>query len=165
MEFKINNYTDGVHNLLLNESAERLGLKEPFNGEVEVDIRMDKSPTQIVLDCEVFAEAGFVCDRCAEDYNIELENKFRMTYLFGHDKEVEDIDIKVLPPEAVKIDLSSEVMEYAYLAVPMKKLCSEECEGLCPHCGKNRNSEKCSCEDEQINPIWEDLLKLKNKNN
>ena len=35
------------------------------------------------------------------------------------------------------------------LELPMNLLCSEECRGLCPHCGKNLNREKCACRDEE----------------
>ena len=35
--------------------------------------------------------------------------------------------------------------EQFYLALPMKPLCREECQGLCPQCGVNRNVEACQC--------------------
>jgi uncharacterized protein len=47
----------------------------------------------------------------------------------------------------------------------MKKLCSEDCKGLCPSCGKNLNDGPCNCAEEIIDPRWELLQKLKTKNN
>ena len=41
--------------------------------------------------------------------------------------------------------------EQSYLAIPMKPLCRPDCQGLCPHCGTNRNVATCTCENR-----WED---------
>jgi uncharacterized protein len=41
--------------------------------------------------------------------------------------------------------------EQFYLALPMKPLCRDECRGLCPSCGTNRNTGACTCA-----PVWED---------
>jgi uncharacterized protein len=32
------------------------------------------------------------------------------------------------------------------LAVPFAPLCREDCKGLCPQCGIDRNTGTCSCE-------------------
>ena len=49
--------------------------------------------------------------------------------------------------------------EQFYLALPMKPLCQEDCRGLCPQCGVNRNTGTCDC-----NVQWEDprLAALRN---
>jgi uncharacterized protein len=37
------------------------------------------------------------------------------------------------------------VYEQVFLALPTRPLCDEECRGLCPQCGVNRNAGQCSC--------------------
>lgn len=44
-----------------------------------------------------------------------------------------------------EVDITDEIREEILLAVPNRFLCSEECQGLCPHCGANLNREKCTC--------------------
>ena len=58
-----------------------------------------------------------------------------------------------------QIDLNELLREQFYLALPMKPLCKDECLGICPQCGTNRNIAPCDC-----NPHWEDprLAGLKN---
>ena len=56
------------------------------------------------------------------------------------------------------IDLKEDVREAIILAFPLKPLCRPECRGLCPHCGRNLNEEKCECREEKIDPR---LAKLK----
>jgi uncharacterized protein len=74
-------------------------------------------------------------------------------------------EVVFLHPDTDKIDLDKDIRDYAILAVPMKKLCSENCKGLCPKCGKNLNDDLCDCIEEIIDPRWEVIQKLKTKNN
>jgi uncharacterized protein len=42
--------------------------------------------------------------------------------------------------------------EQSWLAIPMKPLCTPNCQGLCPQCGVNLNIESCTCEKTSIDP-------------
>ena len=59
------------------------------------------------------------------------------------------------------IDLGELMREQFYLALPMKPLCVEDGQGLCPVCGKNRNRETCACESTWVDPRFEALRELK----
>lgn len=59
------------------------------------------------------------------------------------------------------IDLGEMMREQFYLALPMKPLCGEGCQGLCPVCGRNRNRETCHCESTWVDPRFEALRELK----
>jgi len=167
MIIKFSNYDDGVYDIPFSMPAEKARLGELFCNELKLDVRMDKSHSQIVLSCTLVIDAKFNCDRCGDEFIATLTNQFRITYLFGRSKmESEDIDLYYLSFEEDKIDLTQDVIDYAKLSVPMKKLCSEECKGLCPGCGVNLNKESCSCINDESNPVWSELLKLKDiKNN
>jgi len=43
------------------------------------------------------------------------------------------------------LDVSDDLRQEIILTYPVKCLCREDCQGLCPACGKNLNSETCSC--------------------
>lgn len=43
------------------------------------------------------------------------------------------------------IDLTEGIREDIMLGLPLKNLCSEDCKGLCPKCGKNLNDGPCGC--------------------
>ncbi len=51
--------------------------------------------------------------------------------------------------------------EQVLLAVPLKAVCREECKGICPQCGRNRNQESCQCAPELPDPRWDALKELK----
>lgn len=63
-----------------------------------------------------------------------------------------------------KIDLGEVVREQLYLALPMKPLCQEDCKGLCPVCGVNRNRETCTCQQEWVDPRMAALAEWKSRN-
>lgn len=44
-----------------------------------------------------------------------------------------------------EIDTTEEIREILILDHPIRYLCQETCEGLCPHCGADLNEAACSC--------------------
>jgi len=46
------------------------------------------------------------------------------------------------------------------LSIPMKLLCREDCQGICPGCGANLNQEACRCGEKPGDPRWEKLREL-----
>ena len=164
MIIKYTNFSDGVHHFNLTDKVENLGLENLFFGDVAVDCKMDKSPHQIVLNCNITAKSKLVCDRCASEFDAEMKSSFMLSFIFTKESEKsEDLNFRFLPPDQDRIDISEDVYEYAELAVPMKKLCSEECKGLCPKCGTNLNENKCDCKTEIENDIWTPLKNLKDQ--
>lgn len=162
MVIKFTNYPDGVHNFTMNKSAIDLGLPDFFIGDINVECKLDKSMHQLVLDCDVVAEANLICDRCTSEFSRYLEGNFQLTYLFSTDtNRKDDLNLLFLAKDEDKIDISSEVLDYAVLMVPVKKLCNEDCKGLCPMCGINHNEENCDCTFEINDSVWEPLKKLK----
>lgn len=166
MIIKYANYSDGVHYLNFNEQASSLGLSEPFCNGVNLDVKMDKSHNQIIINGDLTLKAKFLCDRCADEFETELKNHFIITYLFGRKEDDQENDnLYFLSPDIDKIDLRPDVVDFAVLSVPMKKLCQEDCKGLCSKCGTNLNRETCKCtEEDKVNPIWSTLLKIDSKN-
>jgi uncharacterized protein len=50
--------------------------------------------------------------------------------------------------------------EQVLLSLPMRTVCREDCKGLCPTCGINRNRESCKCKDTGGDPRWAALKNL-----
>ncbi|MEJ5350044.1 MAG: DUF177 domain-containing protein [Melioribacteraceae bacterium] len=162
MIIKYTNFSDGIHQINFIEPVESLGLEESFYGNVVVNCRMDKSAHQIVIDFDVEANSHLICDRCNSEYDAKLTNHFQVSYLFVKDAvRLEEYDVKYLSPDEDKINIDQDVFDYVELAIPMKKLCKEDCKGLCPKCGTNLNESQCDCHLHTNNDIWEPLKKLK----
>jgi uncharacterized protein len=59
--------------------------------------------------------------------------------------------------------LEDVIKEQLLLAVPLRAICREDCKGLCPQCGRNRNLEPCNCSNQTQDPRWAALEDIKNK--
>ncbi len=166
MIIKISNLSDGVHYYNFEESAKDLNINDFFVGNVNVEIELSKTRSQIVLNANLSLKANFECDRCNSEFEQNVVTQYKMVYFFGVEP-VEDgsIGITYLPLDADKINIDNDVKDFAILAVPMKKLCSEDCKGLCIKCGKNLNEGLCNCSQTKVDSRWSPLNELKNKLN
>ncbi len=89
------------------------------------------------------------CDRCAAD--IERKESLPLTYVVVQETEGEDTEDFVVA-EDQKVDLDPIVRDDIVIRYPSKLLCSPDCKGLCPNCGKNLNEGDCDCAKEQTDP-------------
>jgi uncharacterized protein len=163
MKINISRLSDGEHNYTFITKPSELEIDERrFNKPVYVEVTLEKSRRQIFLKANVYTVGRFQCDRCVEDFDLVLENSYRMYYVYSEEesKKYEPDEVMVITPETNEIDISDDVRQMVLLSVPMKLLCYEECLGLCPRCGKNLNFEVCTCKVEEIDPRWAPLLKL-----
>lgn len=56
-----------------------------------------------------------------------------------------------------QIDLAPAVREYVVLELPDDPLCRDECAGICPVCGIDRNSGSCECDTTVRDERWSAL--------
>ncbi len=80
-----------------------------------------------------------VCDRCLEPAVLSLSSDLK-TVLTLDSSEDDSVTV-----EDGKIDLEKTAYDALVLALPIQILCKEDCLGLCPVCGKNRNDGDCGC--------------------
>lgn len=168
IKIKVSNLTNGRYDYNFQGKANDLDIPGPYVGDFNTNVTLNKFDNQIILDAETGILANFICDRCARDFQSIVTNKFKMVYLFRfnkNDSEDGKDDVVYLHPETDKIELDKEIRDFAILTLPMKKLCTEDCKGLCPKCGKNLNDGSCNCVKKDVDPRWEVLHKLKTKNN
>ncbi len=111
------------------------------------------------------------CSRCLEGFSAPVSATFELTYLPADDApvgsgevEVGDEDINTAYYQHGQIDLAELLHEQLYLVLPMKPLCRDDCQGLCPVCGANRNVTACTCETTWTDPRLAGLKALLNEN-
>jgi uncharacterized protein len=59
------------------------------------------------------------------------------------------------------MDLTEPVRQALLVALPMKPLCREDCQGICPQCGANRNEVHCEHSEESTDDRWSGLRALR----
>ena len=58
------------------------------------------------------------------------------------------------------IDLDQVVRDAVVLELPPAPLCRDDCRGLCPICGADRNDTDCDCVEDDDDPRWAALRSL-----
>jgi uncharacterized protein len=166
MILKIAGLGDGVHHFEFDEAIREIGLEEPFFGNFKLDMELAKARNQVIINAGLELNANFECDRCSSQYHAVINTEFQMVFIFGKvPEENENLNIVYLPCETDKINLKDEIKDYAILAIPMKKLCREDCKGICPACGTDLNEGSCKCSENKTDTRWLPLQDLKNKLN
>jgi len=146
----------------LNPVDERIDVIEPAT--VSGKIRL--AGNEVFVNGHVETRAKVECDRCLQPVEIPVNADFALEYIPGSEYEstnvvelTEDqLSVAVFDGEA--IDVNEIVKEQIVLAVPTRVLCRENCKGICPECGTDRNTGDCSCTTNDIDPRWAALKKL-----
>jgi len=108
-------------------------------------------------------EMAFQCDRCLAAARLPVEAGFDLLYrpvaVIARAEEVEiakgETEIEFY--ENGGLELDDILREQVVLALPMQRVCSEECKGICPACGKNRNEAACDCKTQSGAGYWHAL--------
>ncbi|WP_019120492.1 YceD family protein [Brevibacillus massiliensis] len=98
------------------------------------------------------ADVDFVCARCLGPFRQHVQIPFQETFATSDADVQEDGDSDFHEVAGDEIDLEPILQEDFLLAIPAFPLCMEDCKGLCPTCGANRNEQTCSCNNQRIDP-------------
>lgn len=90
-----------------------------------------------------------ICNRCLEDVPWECQIQFDKDY-DKSDKNDEWNQESFIEGNNLDVErlISSELLP----KIPMKVLCKEDCKGICPVCGTNRNKKDCGCDQSVPDP-------------
>lgn len=108
------------------------------------------------------------CTRCLSAFRMDIDLPIEeglplASHLAPPDEGSED----ELPEEEKEVlfmdnifNLSEYLRQAIVVSIPIRTLCSEQCPGLCPRCGKNLNEGPCQCEPEETNSPFAALKSL-----
>ncbi len=150
------------------EELEREELQGGVRAAIDVEASGGELEGEYLVDGTLDFTSQLVCGRCLEPFPFANRSSFTVRYLprpEGSDPEEEtelegeELDVEYYDGRTVSLrELAGEQVQ---LAIPMKTLCTEDCHGLCPVCGANRNRTSCSCTTEAPDPRWEGLQKIR----
>ncbi len=108
------------------------------------------------------------CDRCLEPAACPIDTDFTLFYRpvedgYGDEKEIDLDEAEMGFYDGDGIDLNEVLREQVILSMPMQKVCSPDCKGMCPVCGQNRNLADCECTLEATDPRWSALKDIQTR--
>ena len=106
------------------------------------------------------------CDRCLGRARFHLEPNFDLFYrpvsAIERDEEVEidEGEAEIGFYRGGGMELEDILREQILLLLPMQRVCKDDCRGICPVCGLNRNESGCDCTVTPADDRWGALRNL-----
>lgn len=166
MRIKLRELRDGCHTLAVNEPAKPHEL--PGCGPVTGELQLVTSGDMVLVTGSLSFTAEQSCSRCLKIFSRRFRPEIDLCYrpeaapsaVKGKETELRADDLITITYQKGEIDLWPEIREAVLLALPLKPLCRDECQGICPVCGADRNAGDCGCREDRTDPRWEKLKKL-----
>ncbi|MFW6245871.1 MAG: YceD family protein [Tangfeifania sp.] len=141
------------------------------HGDLDVKVELEKRNTFMKLYFDINGWLELTCDRCLDNYRQPINQQNELFVKFDENNYEDDDEVMWLFPEEHNINLAHLIYEYIVLGIPLKHVhpdkkkgesgCNiqmiERLENHVPH-------EKEEKEEQDIDPRWEALKKLKNNN-
>jgi uncharacterized protein len=121
-----------------------------------VALEVEPDGTDVFVHGRLAATVPQTCGRCLEVFAARVEAPLdvrlvpRPAVADNVELGADDLDVDFYENDL--LDLDRVVETETTLALPMKPLCREDCRGLCPVCGGNRNLVQCACAERAPDP-------------
>ncbi len=112
---------------------------------LSIKLKIYKTKKHMIFDGYLKGNIILECSRCLNEFPYKIKIKINQEVKLD---KIDDLKI---------FDLSELIESDIFLAIPIKPLCDEKCDGICPQCGKNLNENECGCSNESIDPRLEKL--------
>lgn len=146
----------------------------PFDSEFEQQTplvasgtaEMQASTEEVMVRGRLEVALRMECDRCTEPFTQEVKEEFDLIYVPapetapGAEIAIGASDSNVGFYDGPGLELNDILQEQVLLALPLQRLCREECRGICPICGQNRNETDCQCQTRMTDERWSALRNL-----
>ena len=132
--------------------------------KIEANVLLDKHSTFLEFEIKVQGNVELVCDITTESFTHPIENQINILVKFGEEYDDSEEDVITIPSNDHAFNVAQLIYENVALSIPMKKLSpnvsDEDLEILEKFSPKEIQEE----EEQEIDPRWEVLKNLKNKN-
>jgi uncharacterized protein len=129
--------------------------------DIDCVIDVYKTDQSIYSDIKIEYKYLETCARCLEQFENNVLTEVSVTISEDNDiYDEEGLTIKLIEE---KVDFRDILEQSIYLSKPIRVLCDQDCKGICPKCGINKNIETCNCDDSDTDPRLDELANLFNK--
>jgi uncharacterized protein len=118
-----------------------------FEHEIEYDLLAQIQGNALLVTGKLDTVATRSCGRCLRRFEQPLHVE---EFVFHEELTGEDF-----------VDLTPQIREDIILELSQRALCQDDCKGLCPRCGIDRNRQTCQCAVEPEDARWHGLDNLK----
>jgi uncharacterized protein len=138
------------------EALDRSPFADPAWRLDRVRLRLDREGADVLVTGDVEATVPVTCGRCLAEFGARVRSAVDVRFVprpagaETMELGADDLDTDFYVND--EVDLSGLIETETTLTLPMRPLCREDCRGLCPTCGANRNETPCACQDRPPDP-------------
>ena len=128
-----------------------------FNGDAHVFGTLKDVAGCMFLKLKAELSYSSECARCLAPVSGVFSLDFERTVVAQgtlSDEQIEEHFDEYAVLDGAMLDIDEPLTEELLLSFPNKLLCSEDCPGLCPKCGRPKREGTCGCPDREIDPRW-----------
>jgi uncharacterized protein len=123
------------------------------SGDMEVSATVMRSGADVFVIGKFSAPVKLFCARCLEEFEIAISEEVHLdltTEPFEFENATGEFELSAAELEVDRlkgdaVNLEDIFLEQLILALPEHPVCSKECGGLCPGCGKKTGGKGCDC--------------------
>ena len=157
LHIDIRSLTPGVHTERLDPAPEDLELDADRFKDITVNAHLDFDGKELLVHLDVSAVATLECDRTLREFDQTVRGTHTVLYVPpGSVDENDDDDegVAILEPTTEELDVTTFVRDTILLAIPQRKIAPGADD-------EDIRTEYGEPGDEEIDPRWEALKKLK----
>lgn len=145
-------------------------------GQLSIRVKLDKGPNLIEMNFLIEGTVRLTCDRSLEEFDYPLSTEESILFKYGSEEKEIDENIIMITRDTPKVNVAQLIYEFILLAIPAKKIHpdhrneldedEDDFEGLYVYVDSVNDTESKNIgqeEDENVDPRWEILKKLKEK--
>lgn len=130
---------------------------------------VENTPGEVRVQGHLRVDMEVQCDRCMESALKPIDSDFDLYYRPAaaanprhpaEEVQLDEGEIDLAFYEGTGLDLQDILREHILLSMPMQRVCSPGCLGICPACGQNRNLTLCKCQAKPLDDRWASLKNL-----
>ena len=151
-------------------------------GDLAATVTLIKSSRMLEFRFSIVGEVGTVCDRCLSDVDVPIDYEGILYVNFGDEYAEPTEEIVVIPYEEHTFNIASFLYEFIVVSVPIRHIHPDNEDGT-PGCdpemlerldeyivhddieASDRDEDNDIEDEDSIDPRWDELKKLFNKNN
>ncbi|UFH33807.1 DUF177 domain-containing protein [Chryseobacterium sp. C-71] len=172
---KLRNYDISFSGLKIGKHEFRFEIDKEFfqlfdteqeftNPKIDVEVFLNKHTTFLEFEVKVNGTVELVCDITNDSFDHDIENQIGILVKFGEEYDDSEEDVVTILANDHAFNVAHLIYENVALSIPMKKVSpniSDEDLAILDKFSPKEIEEK---EEEEVDPRWEALKKLKDKN-
>ena len=140
-------------------------LEKLNNVDVSIAVHLEKKANMLVLKFELEGQIALICDRCTDQFIQKINHDFDLIVRFSDIvDESDNEELLILSHNDHTVSLDDYFHEFVLLSLPTKRVhsdienCNQEIINKIKEMGFDSSEQ-----EEEIDPRWEDLKKIKTK--